>query len=100
MSKKLESISETEKIILKEIAYYFKNYTNKLGIKRLVFEEDTIYILLSRPGLLIGRKRKDINNLSEKLKKKLNNQNLKIYIKESLIDNYLVDYTDLDLDFL
>jgi ribosomal protein S3 len=97
---KLESISETEKIILKEIAWYFKNNIDKLGIKKLVFEEDTIHILLSRPGLLIGRKGEDINNLSEILKKKLNNQNLKLHIEESLIDNYLIDYTNLDLKFL
>jgi ribosomal protein S3 len=100
MSKKLESISETEKIILKEIAYYFKSDSHKLGIKRLIFEDNTIHILLFRPGLLIGRKGEDINNLSEILKKKLNNQDLKLHIEESLIDDYLIDYSDLDLDYL
>jgi ribosomal protein S3 len=97
---KLESISETEKTILKEIAWYFKNNINELGIKRLIFEDNEVHILLSRPGLLIGRKGKDINNLLEILKKKLNNQNLKIHIEESLIDNYLIDHSsDLYLSY-
>jgi ribosomal protein S3 len=93
--EKLEIISETEKIILREIAYLYSPNTYRLGIKRIVFEDNIVKILLDRPGILIGKKGRDINTLLEILKKKLENQDLKIHIEESSIDSYFIDYDEI-----
>ncbi len=94
MPERLEIISEDEKTILREIVNLYDEHTHDLGIKKLVYKDNLIHILLSRPGLLIGQKGKDINGLTEILKIRLDNPNLKIHIEESTID-FLVDFPPL-----
>lgn len=102
---KLEQLTNIERKILREIGFYFYEKANydlkasinnlsKIDIKYIKYENNNIYILMSRPGLLIGYKGEDINNIKSILEEKLNNDDLHIYVEGSNINNHLY-YLDL-----
>lgn len=94
----MENITKKEERILITISLYFREFTPKLGIKMIDLDEDKINILLSRPGLFIGKKGRDINIITRILREELENSNLIINLKESNIDNYLYLYEYINSD--
>jgi len=91
---RLENITNDEKLILREISYYFK-YPSKLDIKMIKYRDNVIHLLLGRPGIFIGKKGRDINNITDIIKKIFNNSNIKFHIEESKIDMFLYNLSDL-----
>lgn len=112
-----QKLTKKEKDFLREIGYYFlkefilKNnnganledfqqaekeslkFITDLGIKQIcykkrIFKPDEIVIGLSRPGLLIGYKGKNIKNLTAWLCRRFQT-NIEIIVFESEIDDYL-----------
>lgn len=93
MSSKYEQyeqyyLRESEKDILTEIGYYFERNVDKLGIKFVKYESNVIYLILSRPGILIGKKGRDVDNIM-KVFKEMFGSDVKLKMIESDIDTWL-----------
>lgn len=97
MQNKKTEFTKLEKDILTEIGYHFKHNVNKLDIKSVKLEHNMIHITLGRPGLLIGKKGKDINVLMEKFKT-IVGPDVELEIIESKMDNWLraFEYSNLE----
>ena len=63
-----------------------------LGITAVELKNNTIKIKLLHPGLLIGRHRDNINNLTKELKHRTQKPDLKIEIEEDQILSWLLPY--------
>lgn len=96
--KKSIEVEEKEEHVLREIGWFYHNlYSNdlneafesikNLGIYKVVVDEDTIYICLERPGLLIGVKGSNIEALEKHLKEAKINQNIQVIeVRRSRLD--------------
>ena len=88
-----EKLSPMEIKILREISFYFGQNVNKLGIKAIKVKRNKIYILLSCPGLFIGKHGRDINELTERLSNSICLiKKPQIILSKSNIDNHLNFY--------
>ena len=73
---------------------------SSLGVTKIDFSGSIISITLTRPGLLIGRRGINIDNLTEYLSKELKHK-ISINIIEDKITGWLIPYepySDADLD--
>lgn len=80
-----------------KVRNYLRNRLNKAGVSRLVIERKgsqmTVSIHTSRPGIVIGKSGKDVNQLEAELKKLTGREAVKIKtfeIKRPELDAYLV----------
>ena len=80
-----------------KVRSYLRNRLNKAGVSRLVIERKgsqmTVSIHTSRPGIVIGKSGKDVNQLEAELKKLTGREAVKIKtfeIKRPELDAYLV----------
>ncbi|OYV84659.1 MAG: 30S ribosomal protein S3 [Ignavibacteriae bacterium 37-53-5] len=80
-----------------KVRNYLRNRLNKAGVSRLIIERKgsqlTVAIHTSRPGIVIGKSGKDVNQLEAELKKLTGREAVKIKtfeIKRPELDAYLV----------
>lgn len=87
-NRKRVNLSEKEKTILRVIGYYFKKNTYMLGITSIEVKNDVIYLTLNNPGVLIGKKGKDISEVKKLINESLN-QKMKLRLIETDINRIL-----------
>lgn len=101
-----ENITKREEKVLREISHYFYSNSdfdvnryykiiNDIDIKRIKIKNDVLYILMSRPGIFIGKAGRDIFAIEEHLKYGHNIK--KIEVEESKIDMFLIKHVELVL---
>jgi hypothetical protein len=98
--RKSFEMNEREKSVLRHIGWYYHNlYSDNLdqafksiqdlGIYKIIIEDDIIYLCLERPGVLIGLKGSNIDNLQ------------KFLIKQGIHEKIcIVEVTNSPLDYL
>lgn len=63
---------------------------NQFGIHNVEYKRNTFHIYIERPGLFIGKKGEQLNQIYNELTEIYKNKTLKIVLHEFSIDQYLI----------
>jgi hypothetical protein len=66
---------------------------NLFGIHNVEYKRNTFYVYLERPGVFIGKKGEQLDQIYNELVEIYKNKNLKIVLQEFSIDQYLIPCT-------